>query len=50
MANGLLTDRDAPPVGKCWASNFVKPHKELKMRYFRTYGYQRAKYEDLTII
>ncbi|RKL07269.1 hypothetical protein BFJ70_g16936 [Fusarium oxysporum] len=46
MANRLLADRDAPPVGKRWASNFVKRHKELKTRYFRTYDYQRAKCED----
>jgi len=34
MANRLLADRDAPPVGKRWASNFVKQHKELKTRFF----------------
>jgi hypothetical protein len=50
MANRLLDDRDAPPVGKRWASNFVKRHKELKTRYFRTYDYQRAKCEDPTAI
>ncbi|RKL10758.1 hypothetical protein BFJ70_g16481 [Fusarium oxysporum] len=35
MANRLLADRDASPVGKRWASNFVKRHKELKTRFFR---------------
>jgi len=25
MANRLLRERDAPPVGKRWAHNFVKP-------------------------
>ncbi|KAF4456192.1 hypothetical protein F53441_1609 [Fusarium austroafricanum] len=34
MANQLLADRNAPPVGKRWASNFVKRHKELKTRFF----------------
>ncbi|KAG6979124.1 Pogo transposable element with KRAB domain [Fusarium oxysporum f. sp. conglutinans] len=50
MANRLLADRDAPPVGKRWASNFIKRHKELKTRFFRRYDYQRAKGEDLTEI
>ncbi|RKK77815.1 hypothetical protein BFJ71_g16645 [Fusarium oxysporum] len=35
MANRLLADRDAPPVGKRWASNFVKRHKELEPRFFQ---------------
>ncbi|RFN43579.1 hypothetical protein FIE12Z_12184 [Fusarium flagelliforme] len=30
MANQLLADRDAPPVGRNWASKFVKRHTELK--------------------
>ncbi|KAH7465460.1 hypothetical protein FOMA001_g17124 [Fusarium oxysporum f. sp. matthiolae] len=50
MANRLLADRDASPVGKRWASNFVKRHKELKTHFFRKYDYQRAKCEDPTII
>ncbi|PNP76804.1 hypothetical protein FNYG_09820 [Fusarium nygamai] len=50
MANRLLADRDAPPVGKRWASNFIKRHKELKTRFFRRYDYQRAKCEDPTAI
>ncbi|KAI8648297.1 HTH CENPB-type domain-containing protein [Fusarium sp. Ph1] len=50
MANRLLTDRDASPVGKRWASNFVKRHPDLKTRFFRKYDYQRAKCEDPTII
>ncbi|RKL01573.1 hypothetical protein BFJ70_g17402 [Fusarium oxysporum] len=37
MANILLADRDAPPVGKRWASNFVKRHKELKAHFSRRY-------------
>ncbi|KAM5529679.1 hypothetical protein BFJ63_vAg16464 [Fusarium oxysporum f. sp. narcissi] len=50
MANSLLADRDASPVGKRWAHNFVKRQPELKTRLFRKYDYQRAKCEDLSII
>ena len=50
MANRLLADRDVSPVGKHWARNFVKRHKELNTRFFRKYDYQRAKCEDPTII
>ncbi|KAG6978126.1 hypothetical protein FocnCong_v021601 [Fusarium oxysporum f. sp. conglutinans] len=50
MANSLLADRDASPVGKRWAHNFVRRQPELKTRLFRRYDYQRAKCEDPTII
>ena len=50
MANQLLRVRDAPPVGKLWAHNFVKRQPELRTRYSRRYDYQRAKCEDLKII
>ncbi|GKU10279.1 unnamed protein product, partial [Fusarium langsethiae] len=50
MANSLLADRDASPVGKRWAHNFIKRQPELKTRLFRRYDYQRAKCEDPTII
>jgi hypothetical protein len=50
MANRLLADRDAAPVGKRWASNFVKRQPELKTRFQRRYDYKRAKCEDPTII
>jgi hypothetical protein len=50
MANSLLADRDASPVGKRWAHNFIKRQPELKTRLFRKYDYQRAKYEDPSII
>ncbi|KAF3349016.1 Glycerate kinase [Verticillium dahliae VDG2] len=46
MANRLLADRDAPPVGKNWASNFVKRQPELRTRFFRRYDYKRAQCED----
>ena len=32
MANHLLRVRDAPPVGKLWAHNFVKRQPELQTR------------------
>ncbi|RYC79608.1 hypothetical protein BFJ63_vAg17509 [Fusarium oxysporum f. sp. narcissi] len=46
MANRLLADRDASPVGKRWAINFIKRQPELKTRFQRKYDYQRAKCED----
>jgi hypothetical protein len=50
MANKLLADRDASPVGKRWASNFIKRQPELKTRRFRRYDYKRAKCEDPEVI
>ena len=50
MANRLLEDRHAPPVGPRWASNFVKRHKELSTRFTRRYDYQRAQCEDSDVI
>ncbi|RFN47269.1 hypothetical protein FIE12Z_8482 [Fusarium flagelliforme] len=50
MANRLLADRDASPIGINWASNFVKRQPELKTCFQRRYDYQRAKCEDPTII
>ncbi|KAJ3469895.1 hypothetical protein MRS44_003960 [Fusarium solani] len=50
MADQLLADRDASPVGTRWAHNFVKRHPDLKTRFFRKYDYQRAKCEDPIII
>ncbi|KAM5526543.1 transposase [Fusarium oxysporum f. sp. phaseoli] len=50
MANRLLADRKASPVGKRWASNFLRQHKELKTRFIRKYDYRRAKCEDTTAI
>jgi hypothetical protein len=46
IANQLLRVRDAPPVGKLWAHNFVKRQPELRTRYSRRYDYQRAKCKD----
>ncbi|KAJ6437614.1 LOW QUALITY PROTEIN: transposase-like protein [Purpureocillium lavendulum] len=50
MANHLLRVRDAPPVGKNWASKFVKRRPELRTRFSRKYDYQRAKCEDAKLI
>jgi hypothetical protein len=50
MANRLLADRNASPVGPRWASNFVKRQKELSTRFTRRYDYQRALCEDPKII
>ena len=50
MANLLRVDRDASPVGKRWAGNFIKRQLKLKTRFFRKYDYQRAKYKDPTAI
>src|SRR6478736_3008929 len=50
MANRLLADRDASPVGKRWAINFIKRQPELKTCFQRKYDYQRAKCEDLIAI
>ncbi|RFN55658.1 hypothetical protein FIE12Z_55 [Fusarium flagelliforme] len=50
MANSLLADRNASPVGKLWVHNFIQRQPELKTRRFRRYDYQRAKCEDPTII
>ena len=50
MASRLLAGRHASPVGKQWARNSVKRHKELETRYFCKYDYQRAKCKDSNII
>lgn len=39
MANHLLRERDAPPVGKLWVHRFVNRHLELRMRRTRKYDY-----------
>ncbi|KAL2884641.1 hypothetical protein HOO65_100045 [Ceratocystis lukuohia] len=50
MANRLLADRDASPVSKRWASNFIKSQPDLKTCFNRRYDYERAKYEDPVLI
>jgi hypothetical protein len=50
IANSLLANRNAPPIGKNWTYNFIKRQPELKTHLFRKYDYQRAKCEDPSII
>lgn len=50
IANRLLATRNKPPIGKRWASNFIKRQPELQKRLPRTYNYKRALYKDPTII
>ena len=50
MAYSLLTERLQPPVGKNWASTFVKRRPELKVKFNRKYGYKRAPCEDPEVI
>ena len=50
MANRLLRQRDASPVGKNWATNFIKRHPELKTSFTRKYDYKRALCEDPALI
>lgn len=46
MANQLRRERDASPVGKRWAINFIQRQPELKSRKTRSYDNQRALCED----
>ncbi|KAL2137459.1 hypothetical protein VTI28DRAFT_9599 [Corynascus sepedonium] len=46
MANLLLHERGAPPVGQRWAHNFVKRQPQLCTRFARKVDYQRSKCED----
>jgi DNA-binding Lrp family transcriptional regulator len=50
MANLLRRERDASPVGKNWAENFVRRQPELKTQKTRSYDNQRALCEDPEII
>jgi len=50
IANRLLRERNAPPIGIRWAHNFVKRQLELRTRFTYKYDYQRAKCEDPTVI
>ncbi|APA14950.1 hypothetical protein sscle_14g097200 [Sclerotinia sclerotiorum 1980 UF-70] len=50
MANYILKTRGAKKVGKLWAHRFVKRHTELKTRFNRVYGFQRALCEDSELI
>jgi hypothetical protein len=50
MADLLLAERDASPVGKNWATNFINRRPEIKSKFNRKYDYKRAKCEDPVII
>jgi hypothetical protein len=50
MADLLLAERDALPVGKNWTTNFIKRRTELKTKFNRKYDYKRALCEDPVII
>jgi len=50
IANRLLRERNAPPIGIRWAHNFIKRQPELRTRFTRKYNYQRAKCEDPKVI
>jgi hypothetical protein len=50
LADKLLADRDAPPVGKNWPARFVERTDALKTRFNRKYDYRRALNEDPEII
>ena len=39
MADALLAERRQPPIGRNWASNFVRRQPELSTRAFRKYDY-----------
>jgi len=46
MANLLRRERDASPVGKNWAENFIRRQPELRTQKTRSYDNQRALCED----
>jgi hypothetical protein len=46
MANRLLAERGAEPVGRLWPHNFVKRTERLTTRFNRPYDKQRARCED----
>jgi len=46
MANRLLRERDALPVGKHWTRRFIQRQPDLQTRMSRSYDNQRALCED----
>jgi hypothetical protein len=50
MADTLLAERGQPPIGRNWASTFVRRHPQLSTRTFRKYNYQRALCEDPELV
>lgn len=49
-ANKLLADRDSPPVGKRWASNFAKRQPQLRTRFVQRHDHHRAQCEDPEVV
>ena len=50
IANKILAERGAEPVGKCWVDRFVAREERLKMAFNRAKDIQRIKQEDPKII
>ena len=50
MANKLLAERGAQPVGILWPKNFVKRTERLTTRFSRPYDQQRAQCENPAVI
>jgi len=50
MADLLLAERDASPVGKNWATNFINRRPEIQSKFNRKYDHKRAQCEDPVII
>jgi DDE superfamily endonuclease/Tc5 transposase DNA-binding domain len=50
MADLLLAERDASPVGKNWPTNFINRRSEIQSKFNRKYDYKRALCEDLVVI
>jgi hypothetical protein len=50
MADLLLAERNASPIGKNWATNFINRRPEIQSKFNRKYDYKRAQCEDPIII
>jgi hypothetical protein len=50
MANKLLAEREAEPVGIKWPYNFVKRKESLTTRLNEPYDYRRAQCEDPVVV
>lgn len=50
MADRILASRGTRRVGKQWPCRFVRRREELRTRYSRAYGFQRALCEDPDLV
>jgi hypothetical protein len=50
MANTLLAQRGAAPVGRLWPYNFVKRTESLTTRFNQPCDYQRAQCKDPAVM